>query len=1746
MTKTWLISAVLTGGVGLVAGALVWDSLGQGGLGAVLLAWLGMGLAVFGAVLWWRRHLPGRQAWAGLALSLDGDGRIKAVSPLLAARLGEKCTHFSGLDAQAAGRRFPWLGRLLVTAASADGVVLAEGRDESGRALAFEAWPVARETDGGVTLLLRDVSGREAAHRALAERERRYGQAVEQSPLGIALLSPQGVILEANPALGRLSGYPAGALVGKTVASLTHPEDWAAQQPLLEQLLSGSQDSYRLEKRYLRPDGKVLWAQVRAAAVRDGQGRVEFLLAQVEDITERHHQESALGESERRRQLAVAASGIGIWDWDQATGLLFWDERQHAIYGQPPSLAPTTLDTWSTQVHPEDREALLARWEALLASQERDFSGEFRIFRGDGALRYIRFAARVERDGEGRPLRVQGADLDISDIREALQASEQAKHLADTYLDIVDVVIAILDRDGRILRLNRKGLELLGGEEEAARQQVWSSYFFQHGEDQEAAAERIRRLLSGEVRELSGALSRLEDRNGEGHWLEWRCRRLTDSRGQAQGVVVAGADVTSLILTLKDLQLTRYSIDHARELMYWVERSGRIVYYNQAARELVEREGQNRREYAWEVDGELTAESWEEFWRQVGKGGGMTRETRLWRPDGQALAVEMTVDYLEFDERALLFVYARDIGGRKAAEAALARHREMLEATVRSRTEELEGKNQLLQAQIAERRLMEESLRENGIYVRALFDGVQDGVMVVDPDSLAIGEANAACVALLGLERDGLPEADLGRAWRLEPASRENLRAADWQGVLQRALAPEAGKMPLAVRRLGDGELLRLELRARRVTIHGRERCLVLVQDVSEVFAKEEERRRLALVAGSTHNTLMILNREGVIEWINQGFTALSGYTLEDVQGREPAQLLSGPETDRAAQARLHQCLAEGRRTREELAVYCKSGRPAWLDLEVQPILGDGDRVVQFAVLGTDVTERRLAQQAMEEAAARSLELAQAKSNFLANMSHEIRTPLNAILGLSHLALGTPLTPKQQDYLQKVHGAANNLLGIVNDVLDFSKIEAGKMGLEHGEFSLWESLERVLGLFSEKALEKGLELVCDLAPEVPERMVGDALRLEQVLTNLLGNALKFTATGTVRLAVTVVPEGETPDSLGITLDFAVVDTGIGIGEDKLACLFEPFEQADASTTRRFGGTGLGLAICRQLAQLMGGGIRVQSRVGEGSEFTFRGRFAFPEAPVPAPELQALTATTMLVVEPLEASRRSIAAQLGTRGIRVEGESTGFGLLARLRSGARLPFCLILDSRLPDLGDGALLAALGALPPGRCPPVLLLSGGADCPEGLDNMPAHWTILSRPVTPLGLEKALLALVHRRDGAWPAVPVRERPLLGLSLLVAEDNPVNQMVIRDLLQEAGARVEVVGDGEQALQRLEQEPPPFDGVLMDVQMPVMDGLAATRAIRSRPALAALPVIALTAHAQPEEMAQCLAAGMNDHLAKPVDPERLFACLGRWITPAQPLLRTPPTGGERRPALVLATVDGAAVAAAETASSGSGLNGGEGAEPDWSACLPGLDGGEAWRRMGAKAKLFRRVLEETLKWRDGGQRLSAALAQGDRQQAGFLAHSLKGMAGTLSAKAIQSLAQTLERSLRQEGERPEEWAALAAQLDEALQGLCDGIQAFLAVPEAVRPASPGTAPAPAQPLTESLVARLETLLELCRDSRGEALEWAEALAPALGEVGRGGAFQPILRELRDFDFEAVIPLLEALVALAQGPASRAS
>ena len=753
------------------------------------------------------------------------------------------------------------------------------------------------------------------------------------------------------------------------------------------------------------------------------------------------------------------------------------------------------------------------------------------------------------------------------------------------------MVITILDREGRILRLNRKGLELLGGEEEQARHQLWSSYFFQHGEDQEAAAERIRRLLSGEVRELSGALSRLEDRNGEVHWLEWRCRRLTDSQGQAQGVVVAGTDVTSLILTLKDLQLTRYSIDHARELMYWVERSGRIVYYNQAARELVEREGQNRREYAWEVDGELTAESWEDFWRQAGKGGGMTRETRLWRPDGQALAVEMTVDYLEFDERALLFVYARDIGERKAAEGALARHREMLEATVRSRTEELEGKNQLLQAQIAERRLMEESLRENGIYVRALFDGVQDGVMVVDPDSLAIGEANAACVALLGLERDALPEADLGRAWRLEPDSRERIPAADWQELLQRALAPEAGKIPLAVRRQGDAQLLRLELRARRVTIHGRERCLVLVQDVSEVFAKEEERRRLALVAGSTHNTLMILNREGVIEWINQGFTALSGYTLEDVQGREPAQLLSGPETDRAAQSRFHQCLAEGRRTREELAVYCKSGRPAWLDLEVQPILGEGDRVVQFAVLGTDVTERRLAQQAMEEAAARSLELAQAKSNFLANMSHEIRTPLNGVLGMLQLLEETALDAEQRDCLATAVQAANRLTSLLSDILDLSRVEADKLKLREELFSLTSIKESVLALFQTMAWKKGLKLLCTLDDRLPALVVGDEARLRQILFNLVGNAIKFTEQGEVRVEVFALPEASPSVARGL---FVVSDTGVGISDTDLRHIFEPFVQAEGSYNRQGQGVGLGLAIVRKLVALMGGSLTIDN------------------------------------------------------------------------------------------------------------------------------------------------------------------------------------------------------------------------------------------------------------------------------------------------------------------------------------------------------------------------------------------------------------------------------------------------------------------------------------------------------------------------------------------------------------------------
>jgi len=530
-----------------------------------------------------------------------------------------------------------------------------------------------------------------------------------------------------------------------------------------------------------------------------------------------------------------------------------------------------------------------------------------------------------------------------------------------------------------------------------------------------------------------------------------------------------------------------------------------------------------------------------------------------------------------------------------------------------------------------------------------------------------------------------------------------------------------------------------------------------------------------------------------------------------------------------------------------------------------------------------DLHRRAAVQHELELARQHSEDASRAKTMFLANMSHEIRTPMNAIIGMACLALQTELSPRQRDYISKVHQAATALLGIINDILDFSKVEAGKMALELAPFSLEQLLGDSVALVQQGAQNKGLELVLDLGDRElvggGGMLLGDALRLGQVLTNLLSNAVKFTERGSVRLTVQV----ERHEAEAVALCFTVFDTGIGMDALQLNRLFQEFSQADGSTTRKYGGTGLGLAISRKLVDMMGGRIWADSTPGMGTRFCVA--LKLPRAPaVPLPELPpALATLRVLVVDDLAATRLALQNLLRAAGVDgaidvVDSLSAAQTRLELAQARHRPYQLLLLDWDLPQQSPVHWLDDLADRSFSLPPVVALTMGDSEPAEPAQVSTGLLGCVAKPLQPATLRPLLANLLGMPSPAPVARAAATTSLHGMRVLLVEDHATNRELACELLAMQGVLVEAAPHGQAALERL-QAPGHFDAVLMDLQMPVMDGYEATRLLRQDARHARLPVIAMTAHAQPEERERCAAAGMNGHIGKPVEPEQLYATL---------------------------------------------------------------------------------------------------------------------------------------------------------------------------------------------------------------------------------------------------------------------------
>jgi PAS domain S-box-containing protein len=704
--------------------------------------------------------------------------------------------------------------------------------------------------------------------------------------------------------------------------------------------------------------------------------------------------------------------------------------------------------------------------------------------------------------------------------------------------------------------------------------------------------------------------------------------------------------------------------------------------------------------------------------------------------------------------------------------------------------------------------------------------------------------------------------------------------------------------------------------------------------------------------------------------------------------GLDPTRLFGGV-AGHELKERLTTVLARGDASDFEMDWADAQGQALCTLVHLTPEFDAKREILSVLLIGRDLTERKRAEaerQAREAAEAAS----RAKGEFLASMSHEIRTPMNAIIGMSYLALQGSLNHQQQRYIQTVHRSAESLLGIINDILDFSKIEAGKLDMEHIDFDLADVMDSLASLLGMRAEEKGLELIFDQSPHVPTWLVGDPSRLGQVLINLGNNAVKFTEHGEVVVSVQLLER----DDASALLQFEVRDTGIGISAAQQQRLFTPFVQADASTSRRFGGTGLGLAICRRLVDLMGGEIKVESEPGVGSRFTFTVRLGVRAAsPVPLRQ-EGLQGARLLIVDDNPSARQILVGMARSLGMRAESARGGEQALQMLVREDALgdPYHLVLiDWKMPQMDGLACLRAIEqAAFRKRAPAVLMVTGfGADeLKQRLgQNDLGFGAVLAKPVSPQSLldacSTALGRVVFGKDRAAlrdETLQANKARLRGARVLLVEDNAVNQELARTLLGSAGIVVTVVEDGQQAIDILRHET--FDGVLMDCQMPILDGYTATALLRRQHGLHDLPIIAMTANAMVGDREKALAAGMNEQIGKPIKVDEMFATLARWITPQ------PPPGPS-------------------SASSNT--------QRDTTMSFPGIDV-TTWINSGmGDMELYRRLLGMFVQDQQSFPApFEAALAAADIATARRLAHSLKSLAATLGAHGVEHAASALE------------------------------------------------------------------------------------------------------------------------------------
>ncbi|MBS1208754.1 MAG: hypothetical protein H6R19_1152 [Proteobacteria bacterium] len=1021
---------------------------------------------------------------------------------------------------------------------------------------------------------------------------------------------------------------------------------------------------------------------------------------------------------------------------------------------------------------------------------------------------------------------------------------------------------------------------------------------------------------------------------------------------------------------------------------------------------------------------------------------------------------------------------------------------------------------------------MTSELRASEARFRTVVQASPGGMLLVDPHG-RIELANAEAERMFAYEADGLLGAGIDE---LLPHRMRNAHQILRENYMRLPVNRVMGEGRALCGLRCDGSEFPLEIALSQVHTERGVLVLAAVTDITErhTAAMREAATRAMLqgvIDGATAFSIIACDPSGLITLFNTGAQRMLGYSAEEMVGKQSSLVLHDPAELKARGEELSQTLGvhiegydilvhaarAGQTETREWFFIRKDGRSVPVSLTVSAIPGPTGVPTGFIGIAYDVSAQRMAEHALAEARDHAEATSRAKTEFLSNMSHEIRTPLNAVLGMAQLLGFGKLDAEQREYLRMIEVSGKTLLGVLNDILDFSKIEAGQLEISSHPFFLQDMTDALADIMQANAVGKNLDMSIEIDPAVPVSLLGDQLRLQQILINLVGNAIKFTHQGEVRLYVHLLERREE----SVLVQFVVEDTGIGMSEEQIGHLFVPFSQIDNSMTRKYGGSGLGLAICKRLVEIMGGQIGVSSAPGQGSRFRFTvwlKRARTEQAALPN-SLDDLRVRDLLLVESNPTLAGSITSAVKSLGIQCEQCASESEAIAHIVARGRPHDVVLIDWNMPDQGRSLLISQLhGELALQHS--IVLGVSSAYGREALNADPLAVSldgVLIKPVTSSTFLDCVMQACAKRDSSRdlrklmqiPELQLRARSLRGARLLLVEDNAINQMVARGILQLAGAVIDVASNGQEAVDRLRRHPGLYVMVLMDVQMPVMDGCTATRIIRDELQLD-LPVVAMTAGVLPSQRSECLAAGMTDFLAKPLDAQLTIDTLEAVLLgnrgaedPVQPVLSDPQDGRAAESALM--------------------------------ESVPGLDQELALARIGGNRALYGELLLQF--------RIEIAGLSNDTQNAlancqlrdaerGF--HTIKSTAASIGAITLVEWAQAAESAVRT-GDIPRA-QALYNDIHDELERLLPGISRLLEQ----RKLSPAHA---ASGRTGVDQVALEQLLEQLRRHDLDALDVFEYLRAGLpGAFGAADAERLTLL-VSGLDFDPAVALLEKLMGM---------